>query len=67
MRCDFCGLEFNEEEARRACGGCPLAGMCGRLRCPRCGYEALPEPKWLKMLRSWGGKILAGYRAGVRI
>ncbi|HAG06549.1 MAG: Uncharacterized protein XD69_0748 [Clostridia bacterium 62_21] len=63
MRCDFCGTVFTEAEARPACTGCPLAGVCKKRKCPRCGYEVLPEPKWVKALKAWGGSIFAGYKA----
>jgi len=66
VRCDFCGAVLSEGEARPACAGCPLAGVCRKLKCPRCGYEVLPEPNWVKVIKSWGGKIFAGYKANAR-
>lgn len=54
MRCGFCGYEFDEVEAEMACRSCPLAPHCGLLRCPRCGYEMLPEARlvaWVRRLR----------------
>lgn len=60
MRCAFCGLEFRDQDSRTACQSCALLrlnrGMrsCGRLRCPRCGYENPIEPSWLKRLRQRG-------------
>lgn len=53
-RCGYCGYKFSETEAVPACRGCPLAGGCRLVRCPRCGYEMPPEPKlltWLRRLR----------------
>ncbi|MGB9791388.1 MAG: hypothetical protein ACPLTR_02280 [Thermacetogeniaceae bacterium] len=51
ITCPFCGLEFTEEEAVPGCGSCPLQPACGRLKCPRCGYEVARTPgviRWLK-------------------
>ncbi len=52
VRCAFCSLEFDEELARRSCGGCSLSG-CEKIRCPGCGYETVPEFKWLGAVRQW--------------
>ncbi|HEX9029637.1 MAG TPA: hypothetical protein VF823_10730 [Anaerolineales bacterium] len=52
IRCDFCGLEFDPACAGQSCQGCPLVRNCGKLACPRCGYEILPEPKLFGWLRS---------------
>ena len=57
MRCGFCGYEFDPTSAGAVCGGCPLAGNCHLVRCPRCGYEMPPEAKlvgWLRRLRRRG-------------
>lgn len=51
MRCDFCGHEFDPGDAEAACAGCPLAGDCHLIRCPRCGYEMPPEAKLVTWLR----------------
>ncbi len=51
MRCDFCGFEFDPACAEQGCDGCPLAKGCSRIRCPRCGYEMLPEAKLIGWLR----------------
>lgn len=56
MKCAFCGYEFEEREAERACEGCPLAKSCKLLRCPRCSYEFPAEPNIIKSLRRWVGK-----------
>lgn len=50
MKCAFCGAEYDEKEARKSCASCPLRG-CGLLRCPRCGYETPPPPRWLKWFK----------------
>ncbi|MCG0276684.1 MAG: hypothetical protein L5655_11135 [Thermosediminibacteraceae bacterium] len=41
MKCDFCGFEFDEENGTKGCVGCPMAGYCGKVKCPRCGYEVV--------------------------
>ena len=50
MKCTSCGLDFREEDARKACRGCP-SGSCGRIRCPACGAEMLREPSLFKLIR----------------
>ncbi len=69
VRCGFCGHRFDPAEAARACGGCPLRGTCGALRCPRCGYE-MPPPAmlvgWLRRLRERLGGVPSRRRGGVR-
>ena len=50
MKCVFCGYEFSEDEALKACKGCPIR-KCDMMRCPNCGYEILPEPKLVKFLK----------------
>lgn len=55
MRCGFCGHEYEQAEADVACSACPLNSHCGRIRCPRCGYEDLRPTRlggWLARL--WG-------------
>ena len=48
MKCSMCGYRFNEEEAAAACKGCVMPKGCKLVKCPGCGYETPPEPKWLK-------------------
>ena len=35
---------------RRVPSGCPVAGGCGMVTCPACGYEFPPESKLLTLL-----------------
>jgi len=56
MKCAFCGCEFDETQAVRACRGCALFGGCEKVKCPRCGYEAPKEPRLVKMVRRWRNK-----------
>ncbi|MDD5555971.1 MAG: hypothetical protein PHN82_01850 [bacterium] len=51
MRCGLCGFEFDEGEAPAACGACPFRRGCALIRCPRCGFETPPEPRWAARLR----------------
>ena len=53
MKCGLCGRQFDEQKAQGACRGCGKAAGCGLVRCPYCGYEAAPEPGWLRRLRAW--------------
>ena len=50
-RCDFCGFEFSDSEAKSACSECPMSS-CEKLRCPNCGYEYLPEPGLVRFFRN---------------
>lgn len=50
-RCAFCGIEFTQEQAISACGSCPLSN-CKLVKCPNCGYEALPEAKSFTLLKN---------------
>lgn len=51
MKCSLCGFEFNEKDARTCCGGCGLIKKCELLKCPNCGFEAAPDPKWAKKFK----------------
>lgn len=51
MICGFCQREFDANQAQKACRDCPLR-RCGLVKCPYCGYEMPPEPKWLERLRN---------------
>jgi Fe2+ transport system protein FeoA len=52
MKCSFCGFEF-DPTAREACPSCPLSANCGRVCCPRCGYEALRPSPLVDAVRRW--------------
>ena len=52
MKCGLCQFEFNEDSAAKsACKGCLKFGTCRLVKCPKCGYEMPPEPKWIKKLK----------------
>lgn len=50
MKCTLCGYEYKESEAAHACKGCSLIKGCHLVKCPNCGFEMPPEPKWAKFL-----------------
>lgn len=52
MKCTLCGYEFSPEEAGKGCVACAFAGNCRLLRCPNCGFEAVPDPAWIDKLRN---------------
>lgn len=54
MKCSMCGAEFEADTANRSCSGCPLAGSCGLIRCPSCGYDNVPESRLVAWLRRLG-------------
>jgi hypothetical protein len=51
MKCALCGYRFDEKDAQAGCNGCGLLKKCDLIRCPNCGYEMVPEPKWIKKLK----------------
>lgn len=51
MKCTLCGYEFDEKNAGEACKNCPIMKGCRLIKCPNCGFETPPEPKWLKYFK----------------
>lgn len=39
MNCAFCGHDFDASLAAPSCANCVIAGGCGMVRCPNCGFE----------------------------
>ncbi len=56
MKCPLCGYEFQEEEGRAACTGCPLVAGCHMIKGPNCDYDIPEEPKLIKLFRAWREK-----------
>jgi Fe2+ transport system protein FeoA len=54
MKCSMCGTEFDTDAAARSCGGCPLVGNCGLVRCPACGFDNVPESRLVTWVRGLG-------------
>jgi hypothetical protein len=48
--CGMCGHAFTQQEGAACRSGCPVAGSCGMVTCPACGYEFPPESKLLTVL-----------------
>jgi len=53
LNCPFCDHDYDEEEAAAACRPCVLAANCGRVRCPRCGYEDVRPSRLGRSLGGW--------------
>lgn len=53
MKCPLCGLEFDENDAERACSGCIIAKSCNLVKCPNCGYESPTESRLIKKIKEW--------------
>lgn len=51
MKCTLCSFRYDEQEAQKSCSSCLVTKGCRPIRCPRCGFETPPEPKWLKTIR----------------
>lgn len=63
MKCPFCGLGFDRENADASCEGCPLSKGCKLIRCPNCGYEMAPETGLVKLFKSWRKRDESGRKA----
>jgi len=48
--CGMCGHQFTREEGAACRSGCPVAGGCGMVTCPSCGYEFPPESKIVQLI-----------------
>jgi hypothetical protein len=48
--CGMCGHSFTQQEGAACRSGCPVAGGCGMVTCPACGYEFPPESKLFTLL-----------------
>jgi hypothetical protein len=48
--CGMCGHSFTKQEGAACRSGCPVAGGCGMVTCPACGYEFPPESKLLTLV-----------------
>lgn len=51
VKCALCGFVFEEDQAQEACKNCPLMKGCKLVKCPNCGFETPPEPKWAIYLK----------------
>ncbi|WP_202708581.1 hypothetical protein [Sporosalibacterium faouarense] len=56
IKCSFCGYEFQADESKIGCSGCPLSGTCNKYKCPNCGFEIPKEPKIIKLIKKWRHK-----------
>ncbi len=50
MKCAFCGHAFEPAAQHAVCRRCSLFGRCKMIKCPQCGYETPPEPRWLRRI-----------------
>jgi hypothetical protein len=50
--CGMCGHAFTEQEGAACQSGCPMAGGCGMVTCPSCGYEFPHESKVVSLVTS---------------
>lgn len=50
-------MEFDTDESKQGCSGCAMSGCCKKYKCPRCGYEILPEPGLIKFLNRKRKKV----------
>jgi len=56
VRCGFCDHEFDENDGKKGCGGCP--GGCHSVHCPRCNYKNPLEAGVVKKLKMIFGKTV---------
>jgi len=68
VKCSFCSHEFDEAEAAAACRACVLSANCGRVRCPRCGYEDVRPSRLARAFSGWrrGRRAREGRRGSRR-
>lgn len=52
MNCPVCGMRFRVEQAKTSCESCPMSKNCMMVRCPNCGFEAVPDKEDMKKIRS---------------
>jgi hypothetical protein len=50
IACGMCGHAFTQQEGAACRSGCPVAGGCGMVTCPACGYEFPPQSKLFTLL-----------------
>jgi hypothetical protein len=50
--CSMCGHSFTQGEGAACRSGCPMAGACGMVTCPSCGYEFPPESKLVTLVQN---------------
>jgi len=48
--CGMCGHSFTRHEGEACQSGCPMAGGCGMVTCPSCGYEFPGESKIVSLI-----------------
>ncbi|KUK52356.1 MAG: Putative iron-dependent repressor [Desulfotomaculum sp. 46_296] len=63
-KCSFCGYEFSDEAAQ-SCAGCFLRRFCGKLKCPRCGYEIFTRRPGIigRLRKRKGNTVTAGHKS----
>jgi hypothetical protein len=49
-KCGYCGKDFNINESKVGCSGCPMGSSCGKIKCPYCNYEMPAKPKMPKLI-----------------
>ncbi len=57
-QCPVCGFRYVEGR-HSLCSSCPLNHGCQITCCPNCGYEAPPEGRLVRWLKSWTKKRAA--------
>jgi hypothetical protein len=51
MNCPFCNFNLNLVDIKKLCEGCVTTKGCTMIKCPNCGYETIPDPDILKLIK----------------
>jgi Fe2+ transport system protein FeoA len=66
VKCQLCGLEYQEQDGRASCAGCAMSSGCGLVKCPNCGYENPKEPSLYRLLARRKDKMKASAALSAR-
>ena len=51
MNCPFCNFNLKLVDIKKLCEGCVTTKGCTMIKCPNCGYETIPDPDILKLIK----------------
>lgn len=51
MNCPFCNFNLNVIDIKKVCESCFTIKGCTMIKCPNCGYETIPDPDLLRLIK----------------